>query len=271
MFDEVFSDLLLRDIRRNWPGLGYFVGEIPGNYTCSVPQFVGETDSPWKRFTFQILPAFLVGVLSGFAELIEKKFPGERKFSLSNYSLMQSEGSYGGHDVHTHHYHDPTWVLTILVYLDPENNGHEGTTVMKVRDGLDESEVAAQTLNWHDLTEELKTIDYKAGRAFAFFETPISFHKVKPSRKGALFGRRILRFHITANPDHCQRLYGVDLETYQKKRQTPSKDPEVLEWMKKDIDLMKSPIVLMTREEREKWASEVVVFLPAGPNGEVKT
>ncbi len=258
--ENLLAPDLLRDLRRNWPGVGSFIGEVPGNFTCNVVQFVYESHGFWGKFTYEIVPSLVVNYLTKFSGHLEKRFPQERNYYLSNYSFMQSLGTYGGHDVHTHHYHDPQWAMTILVYLDPESNGHEGTTIMGVKEGLDESEVAAQTLNWHDLTEDLETVDYKQGRILAFFENPISFHRVKPSIK-ALFGRRILRFHVAVDTGHVERIYGVDLETYQDKRKNPTKDPQVLEWMKKDLEIMRNPIS-MSEEEKKKWCSEIRLGIP---------
>lgn len=247
---------ILRDIRRNWPGLGYFVGEIPGNYVCPLKWMRGE--GFWKEFTDAIVPQLARMGLVAFAPEIEVKYPGEKNFYICNYSLMQARADYGGHDVHNHHYHDPTWVATALVYLDADSTGHSGTTVMRARDALDEAEVAAQTLNWHDLTEEALTVDYAPGRLFAFHDNPIAYHSVKRSRPPALFGRRILRVHLQASPGHCERLYGVNYHDYQSMRETPAKTTEVIGWMEKDISLLRSG-QKMSREEHLSWIMEKIV------------
>ena len=261
--DGMFGDGLLLDMRKNWPGGGAFVGEIPGNYVCEGGRYLGE-DGVWRRFTEEAVPNSLIGLLSGFAEYLEVRFPGERHFGVANYSLMQSEGDYGGHDVHTHHYHDPMWVMTVLCYLDPEAGGHSGTTILKAGPELDEAWVAAQTMQWRDLTEEVMTVGYEAGRVLAFYESPISFHSVKASK--GRFGRRVLRFHVAvANAGaHCLRLYGVSLEEYQAARARPTEDARVRGWLRRDIEAMRSATP-MSEDERMAWAQTVrlTIVMPA--------
>ena len=253
--DGMLEAGLLEDMRKNWPGGGSFVGEIPGNYVCGMGRFLG-VDGPWRRYTEEGVPNFLIGLLSGFAEYLEVRFPGERHFRVANYSLMQSEGDYGGHDVHTHHYHDPMWVMTVLCYLDSQARGHRGTTVLRAKSELDGAWVAAQAMAWRDLTDEVMTVEYEAGRVFAFYETPVSFHGVKPS--SGRFGRRVLRFHVSvANAGvHCQRLYGVGLGEYQAARARPTEDERVLGWMRRDLEDV-GKAAPMSEQERMDWAQAV--------------
>lgn len=255
--DDFLHTDVLRDMRRNWPGIGNFVPEIPGNFICPIAKFSHE--GFWKSFKDEVYPQILGMTFTILADYIKARFPGETNFSTVYYGLMQSAGNYGGHDVHNHHYHDPTWVATILIYLDAEENGHNGTTILRTKPGLDEAEIAAQTLNWHDTTEEVKTVEYKQGRLLCFYDNPVAYHSVKPSSPTGLFGRRILRFHIGASTDHCQRFYGVDLQTFQKKREQPSNDPQVVGWMKKDIDAMRSVEIKMTDDERSEWLGTILL------------
>lgn len=245
--DELFNPQVVADMKRNWPGPGYFSMEVPGNYCCGLDTIQG--DGFWKNFLTQIFPQLAFNVLRAFSEWIEARYPGEDQFYVSNYSLMQAEGNYGGHNVHNHHYHDPEWVATMLVYLDA-SPGHEGTTVLKAKDGLDEAATAAQTLEWRDLTEEHETVAFKQNRLFAFHDNPIAYHCVKPSK--GKFGRRIFRAHLATNAAHVERLYGVDYATYQKRRMEPTEDPQVVEWMRRDIELLRNP-VRMTEEEKGAW------------------
>lgn len=253
--DDALSPQILSDIRRNWPGRGYFVGEIPGNYVTDLTLF--NSEGFWNVFTYNFSQFAIYEALDAFADQIRARYPDETNFFVHNYSLMQSRGDYGGHDVHNHHYHDPTWIATILLYVDEAHDGHSGTTILKTRAGLDDAEIAARTLQWHDLTEECSTVEYKAGRVFCFYDNPIAYHSVGPS-KDALFGRRIVRLHIGAAHPHCERLYGVDYETYQKIRLHPSKDERVVSWMRRDIDEMRSARVL-GEEEKMAWLKTVNV------------
>ena len=263
--DDVLQKSLLTDLRRNWPGRGAFIAEIPGNYVCNLARFCKE--GFWREFTIRIVPQLVIRSLSSFAEQIEARYPGESTFYLTNYSLMQSAGDYGGHDVHNHHYHDPMWVMTLLLYIDADAEGHSGTTIMELKDSgadamMDEAMVAAQTLNWHDSTKEYESVAYKQARIFGFHDNVIAYHCVKPSQPPATFGRRILRFHVCVGLTHCERLYGVDYATYYKMRMDPTKDPRVLEWMKKDIALLRSEKPKMSDDERVAWINKARLYLP---------
>ena len=253
--DELLNPQVVADMKRNWPGEGYFQSEIPGNYCCGVDKL--QKAGFWKNFVKDIFPPLAFNVLRTFAPWIEARYPGESTFFVSNYSLMQAEGDYGGHSGHNHHYHNPTWVATALVYLDAAP-GHHGTTVLKVRDGLDEAQTAAQTLEWRDLTEEVATVGFKQNRLFAFHDSPISYHSVKPSK--GRFGRKIFRAHLSVDGSHSERLYGVDHATYGKRRMDPTDDPEVIEWLRRDIELLRNP-VKMTEEERYQWVSKISLNL----------
>lgn len=255
--DDYLQGSLLMDMRRNWPGEGYWVMEIPGNYICEMTKFLGS--GFWKEFTKAITPGIVGDSLAEFAELIEARYPGEKEFYVVVNSLMQARGDYGGHDVHTHHYHDPCFVATVLIYVDADSDGHSGTTVLKTKEGLDEAYVAAQTLGWHDFTEDHETVDYKHRRLFAIYDNAIGYHRVKPSLPPARFGRRILRLHIAAHDDHCKRIYGVDRAEYQRLRLNPTKDKRVVEWMRKDIDAMRSTKRTLTPQERNAWRMNLQV------------
>lgn len=254
--DGCLAPTLINDIRRNWPGSGYFVGEIPGNYVCDLAQF--QAEGFWQKFIQEIVPALVFGSLQEFAGWIEARFPGEDTFLAHNYSLMQSRGDYGGHDVHTHHYHDPLWVATLLLYLDAEVNGHHGTTVMKALAG-DEAEIAAQTLNWQGYTEEHETVAYQQGRLLVLHDNPIAYHSVKPS--AGVFGRRILRLHIGVDHRHCERLYGVGMAEYQARRLRPTKDETVLGWMRRDLEQLRNPVEV----DKAAWANKLRLVLRADP------
>ena len=258
--DDVLQKSLLTDLRRNWPGRGAFIAEIPGNYVCNMAKFCRE--GFWREFTIRIVPQLVIRSMSAFAEQIEARYPGEYMFYLTNYSLMQSAGDYGGHDVHNHHYHDPMWVMTLLLYIDADSEGHSGTTIMEALPG-DEAFIAAQTLNWHDLTKEYESVAYKQARIFGFHDNVIAYHCVKPSQPPATFGRRIMRFHVCVDHKaHCERLYGVDYATYYKMRMDPTNDAQVLEWMKKDIALLRSEKPKMSDDERGAWINKTRLYMP---------
>ena len=254
--DGLLDSQVVQDIKRNWPGPGYFFSEIPGNWCCTVEGI--QKNGFWKDFCNRVFPLVTFNVLKAFAPWIEAKYPGVDDFLVSNYSLMQSEGDYGGHNVHNHHYHNPTWVATFLIYLD-EPDGHQGTTVMKLKEGFDEVKSAAKTLGWQGITEEHETVDFKPNRIFAFHDNPIAYHCVKPSK--GVFGRRVFRAHLAVDGPYCDKAYGVDYPTYHKRRIEPTEDPEVLRWLEKDLELLRNP-VKMSEADKEAWIMRKRIQLP---------
>lgn len=150
-------------------------------------------------------------------------------------ALMESDPTYQGHNCHTHHYHDPCWAATFLVYVDEDSGGHPGTTLHGVEG--DAAWTAAQTLQWFDMGNLpiARTADYRANRMLAFLESPISFHSAAPAAAGATGRRRILRVHVAAAADVVKRVYGVSLFEYRTRRRRPTDDPEVISWLARDI------------------------------------
>ena len=255
--DDFLPAEMLQNMRRNWPGEGNFYAEIPGNYVCNITQFMGE--GFWFEFSKNITSFMSAGVLAQFAEYLEARYPGERTYYVVLNSVMQSKGNYGGHDVHNHHYHNPCFAATILLYMDTVAEGHSGTTILKTVTGMDEATVAAQTLDWRDLTEEHATVDYKSGRMFAFHDNAIAYHSVKGSVPPARFGRRVYRLHVSASDDWCEKIYGVGVDEYQKRRIAPTSDPLVVGWMRKDIEMMKNVRRTMSDGEREAWRKSLEI------------
>lgn len=254
VWEGILNDEAVTAMRTRWPGVGNFKDEVPGNYVCSLGPML--RNDFWREFSDIITAKILGMALVAFAPWLSLRYPTPIKMNLPLYSLMQAEGNYGGHDVHTHHYHDPCWMFTALLYLDADAEGHHGTTLLKVKEGVDPAYAAAQTLNWQGLTEEHATVDYKQGRLLVFMDSPISFHAVKPS--SGKFGRRILRIHAAAPDSLCEEMYGVSLDVYRAVRRVPAKQGQIVEWMQRDIEQMKYPRA-MTQEECMAWKNTVTL------------
>ena len=45
---------------------------------------------------------------------------------------MQASNKFVGHGVHNHHYHNPNWSYTILIYIDDESNEAPGTDIYEI-------------------------------------------------------------------------------------------------------------------------------------------
>jgi hypothetical protein len=154
-------------------------------------------------------------------------------------SLMESDPGYQGHICHTHHYHDPLWVGTLLLYLDADASGYPGTTIRRhTAAGLEErARMSAQTLTWENessITEAI-TVDYRQNRLFAMFDSPISYHSVHAAKPNAVGRRRIFRIHLSADKSAAERLYGISLPEYRERRKAPTDDPTVIAWLRRDI------------------------------------
>lgn len=232
--DMPIEESFILQMRQHWPGAGYFEPEIPGNYVCDMKRFSDK--AYWKIITQTLTVQIFQASSDIFGKWIRARH-GEAETEVDVYSLMQADGDYGGHDVHTHHYHSPHWIITTLLYLDADAQGHAGTTLYRVKDGVDPAYAAAQTMNWQGVTEEYSTVEYKQGRILCFLDGPTAFHGVKPST--GRFGRRILRMHIAAKTPF-EALYGVSLEEYRALRRGPTTDDRVLEWMRRDIEQIKN-------------------------------
>ena len=108
-------------------------------------------------------------------------------------------------------------------------------------DHNEEACIAADAPNWYTMKfEEAVTADYVPGRLFAMFDSPISYHCVKPAMPNAVGNRRIFRVHMKVPDFYVENIYGVPISTYRDMRsmQRPAAitDPIVLGWLKRDIE-----------------------------------
>jgi hypothetical protein len=151
---------------------------------------------------------------------------------------------------HQHHYHDPLWLFTILIYFDEDrytptalygwDNGREAQDL----DYL--ARVACQSRHWR-LIEELReqvVIDCTPKRMVSFIDGPLSIHCAKselcekPERQSR---RRALRIHVSAPPKYAVHIYNAGLEDVRAALFEPTTEPLPLAWMKRDIDTIYRP------------------------------
>jgi len=240
--DDVLAPETIDEMLANWPARPDFDPEIPHNYVCDLLDSRIDDRSKrafWTEFRSTHGIELASAAAKQFAPWISAQYGPDVDVILQKVGLMESDPTYRGHDCHTHHYHDPCWIGTLLLYLDRHPNGYPGTTINQARlaDLDKEAEMAAKTLHWHGAPdmEEFTTVEYRQNRLFAMFDSAISYHSVKSATPEAIGHRRIFRIHMKVPNTFIRVRYGVSRERYRAAREKASTDPIVLEWMKRDI------------------------------------
>jgi len=243
----VLEDLLngqdLSFIRDEWPDDKFFAPDIESTYTCE-PQRYADQMPQWKTFMATKGVEIATAVAQNFSPWIEARFGRESQILVRWAGCMQSDATYKGHGCHTHHYHDPLWVGTVLLYVDEQTTGYPGTTIfgstLPRRDVLKEARLASDTLFWFDRPEiaEVREVSYSPNKVFCFLDSPISYHGVPPS--GETSGmRRIMRFHLGMDNDFHKEKYGCDQEKYREIRWEGKKYKDietVIDWLRRDLE-----------------------------------
>ena len=232
--DNALSPELLEEMHRNWPTTG-FVPEVPHNYVYDLSS---PHDAFWSAFKSGPCMDVCHKAIARFQPWLTARYPSV-KAEPAYVCLMQADHEYPGHMAHTHHYHDPEWCVTLLLYLDQENSGIQGTTLLcSGASTLDEEAcIAADVSSWRSREfKEAVAVDYVPGRLFAMLDTPISYHCVKPAMPSATGNRRIFRVHMKMPNHYAESIYGVSMEAYRKMRWHTTTDPVVLGWLRRDIE-----------------------------------
>ena len=242
VLENLLHDSDLKFIREEWPHRSFFTPDIESTYTCE-PQRYGKEMPQWLNFMATKGVEIATAVAQKFSPWIDARYGRDSEIVVRWGGCMESDSSYKGHMCHTHHYHDPLWVGTILFYIDTDAVGYPGTSIFgstfKPRNLKKEASLASDTLLWFNSPEitEVREVEYKPNRALAFFDSPISYHGVHPS--GETSGmRRVLRFHLGMDYDFYMKKYGCDQDEYRKIRWEGKKyqDIETVQnWLVRDI------------------------------------
>jgi hypothetical protein len=242
--DDVLPKETIDAMLLHWPGREAFSAEVPGNYVChltSGSKF--EHSEYWHAFWDGEGKALAAAMLDRFRPWIEKRYGVMLPVQPAMVTLMEADPGYPGHACHTHHYHDPCWIGTGLLYLD-DSSGFPGTTLNKAvtRSIEEEASLAASTLRWagDPRIVEHVTADFRRNRLFAMFDSAISYHSVKAAAANAQGRRRIFRVHLMAPDRYVERIYGVTKDEYQRLRKTPTNDPRVVGWLRRDIEELRA-------------------------------
>jgi hypothetical protein len=234
---------VLQAVHDHWPRRDQFKPEIPHNYTCELLRHRiadGAQRKFWRAFVESYGREIAAAAAIQFRPWIAARYGSDIDVQFAMVSLMESDPEYAGHGCHTHHYHDPGWIGTLLLYLDRDATGYPGTTIQRLgdTDTLAQARMAAATLQWYaaEGMSEVTTVPYAENRLFAFLDSPISYHSVHAAEANAVGHRRIFRIHLTVPSSAIRKTYGVSRRRYQSKRRLPTEDREVIAWLARDIE-----------------------------------
>ena len=240
--ENVLSAPMLRDFNTYWPQRSDFVPEIAHTYVSEiVHNDLGDRRKRdfWHDISRTVAREIGAAAAIKFRPWIAARFGADIDVLFARITLMESDASYAGHGCHTHHYHNPGWVGTLLLYVDDVATGHPGTTIMRYTEGGVEAQakMAARTLLWYDESNivVVKTVDYRQNRLFGFMDSPISYHCVGSAAPDAVGNRRIFRIHLSVPKSAATKPYGVSIKEYVARRSEPTEAPQVVGWLANDI------------------------------------
>jgi hypothetical protein len=249
--DDVFDEPSLQSIDIFWPERSGFVETgIPGNAVFFLGEKLGELAAParnfWSSFSHVVLLPLYRQTFERYAHIYERKYGSLLRNVEIHVRLMEAHPGFADHEVHTHHWHDPTWLFTNLVYIDAVASSVPGTTLFGTpdlsltRDIPEIARIAACTLMWEDMPDVLppvKTVQFKRNRMFSFLDSPISYHGVQAEQEDVVtdIRRRVLRCHAFAPDTLIPDLYGIPANQYRVYRRRVSKKPQVLGWLEHEL------------------------------------
>lgn len=250
--DNFFDDRTLKNILYNWPDENLFSNEIPGiklldlfhstqrtkhsfleffiNLLKKKRRISSESLDFWTNFLKFDIPKINSELYKTFKFDLFSKFSIKKTPDISQLNLMQASNLFIEHHVHNHHYHNPNWTFTVLIYLDDNNLKTPGTDIYEPK--YNHKEEYKEFLTKFSITNPIlsanskkllrsKTVEFKKNRLFAFLDSPISYHGVKKTNLSKNFkngSRKILRLHCSYNEKTVNKIYGMDLKEYKKIR-----------------------------------------------------
>lgn len=251
--DNVLSAGLLQEVKNNWPDSSFFEPEIRGNYiaTLTRSQIAGFPRGQrkfWRQFVRSVSKPMMICIFAKYANYIRARYRKDlRHLEIAAISLMEVDDKFAGHLVHAHHYHDPTWLFTYLIYIDDGGDPTRGTAVHSVKeeqvlnDPRALATVASEVIGGRrginsPLLKIVKNVEFKPRRLFSFLDSPISYHSVEPApARGPHCKRKIFRVHIRAPINFIEKLYGVGHQEYRAIRLNQTEPQRILDWLERDI------------------------------------
>jgi len=257
--NEILPTDLIPEINNNWPNPDSFTPEVPGNYVLYLPQKIAgnlkiKNENFWQGFLDNTYIPLCNSIKRLYAPIIERRYSAAFKdISFASICLMESELDYPGHPLHTHHYHDPTWLCSNFIYLDDADTNARGTTLYGLKGNvcLDrQAQIAAHSFMWESEADmiKFKEVPFQRNQLLSFVDGPTSYHGVEKSNTISdplpRRGRRLIRCHIQLDPlKFIPMLYGVSPEEYKKtllhlnivNGYHVETGRDIVEWAKKDI------------------------------------
>tara|TARA_B100001250_G_scaffold222192_1_gene190557 strand:+ start:598 stop:1545 length:948 start_codon:yes stop_codon:yes gene_type:complete len=258
--DNFLNSSLLEEVKENWPDESYFYDEIEGiqlidlmysakskkiittlihvltgnlNYMKTRKFLQKNQKKFWSNFVDNELPKINETIYDCFKDILCSKFENINSApGIEMINLMQANEKFNGHGIHNHHYHNPNWTYTMLLYIDDNEIETQGTDIYTITKKSNKNYIDNITdfaLNHRiipepeGLLDEKKTIDFKNNRLFAFLDTPISYHgvthgKIKNTNPLKFPCRKIIRLHAKYDSSYVKKLFGYNLRNYSKMR-----------------------------------------------------
>lgn len=242
--DNFFDEKLLAQVIKYWPDNNHFYDEIKGirlfdlvNATKDLPN---EQKEFWNHFKEHHFPLINSQIYDCFKEKIIKKFSTEDLPYPAQFNLMQSTSGFKAHAPHGHHYHNPNWAYTMLLYIESNHETTDGTDIyfpstihnLETNDDFTEfaikyiyggSESFFEKPEYKECKIDLvKKVEYKSNRLFAFFESPLSYHGVSDSNNDdknyQTSQRKIIRLHASFPDNFIKSFYKYNKKEYEKLR-----------------------------------------------------
>ena len=226
ILDQTLSNKVIDEILHNWPIRGW-KPEVPGNFTYEPflsPRWIfkiRKTNISKLNFLERLFFETISDLTREMIFLFREYLPDnslEEEIICDFAGFMNSDSNYKGHGIHQHSYHNPNWLVTILIYLE-ENISHlNGTAIHKIAGCPTVEETArisSDTLNWfnHPNIKLFKNYEFKRGQMLAFLDSPISFHSVEKSINDQS-NRRILRIHAGFSNEWVKNRYSMSTRRF---------------------------------------------------------
>lgn len=222
VIDDLFTEDFLASINHYWPAKDRFSPELEGSeffglYRKEYDGFTGPAREFWIDFNEEVAPKLIARIADAFLPFLVNSFGDLALEDISTHGsvlLMEQGPGYQGQGMHTHFYHNPNWIFTVLIYVGDESVDNPGTTLYSIRPDEQvessniESNYSEKNLDWRvqramnlaaDENSVYKpiTAEYKKNRVLTFVDGPMAHHAVEPPAKGGVVShRRLIRAHV---------------------------------------------------------------------------
>ncbi len=254
--DGILDRNILELIDQNWPAIDVFNETgLPGNamflFSSGWDSLSNNQQTFWHELCWHQLKQIYEATFKKYYKFYINKYGELLKHINVHVRLMEMHSNFIDHEIHTHHWHDPCWLFTNLIYIDESHDVLPGTTLFGTPRAInfnDQAKIAAQTLVWEDMEEDVipsKTVEYQSNRMLSFIDSPVSYHGVlETQQQPETRSRRVIRCHASAPIDLIPKLYDMAPEEYRLHRRRASKKHFVIDMLEKEITTLFQPSFL---------------------------